>query len=69
MRILLVQPQPVKGWCSRARRFDSARGPHTFNHLPGYYRLRLRVPIPTLLHRILCYNGSQRYCHGLLVTR
>jgi len=23
----------------------------------------------TGLHRILCYNGYQRYCHGLLVTR
>jgi len=21
------------------------------------------------LHRMLCYNESQRYCHGLLVTR
>ena len=22
-----------------------------------------------LLHRMLCYNDFQRYCHGLLVTR
>jgi len=29
----------------------------------------LRAPGFKLLHRMLCYNNSQRYCHGLLVTR
>jgi hypothetical protein len=27
------------------------------------------VSVFEVLHRLLCYNDFQRYCHGLLVTR
>jgi hypothetical protein len=29
----------------------------------------VRYSVPKLAIGPLCYNGSQRYCHGLLVTR
>jgi len=34
----------------------------------GYHRL-LPLFVPKWEIGPLCYNGSQRYCHGLLVTR